>query len=376
MSKSIVILSSVFVLLTACGGGGTSNTPSSTIPNSSSSTPLSSSSSISSLSSSSVNSKSSSSSSAPIDCSHLDPKKVYLLGTLQEGTDGLEALTDPEDPTNFCVGFDSRSRAGIISSKGEYIYAKDNEGIEVYRFAPDEMTQGISGQWEYPKNVLGNDSLLFQASHEFCVVGKMWVQPVTGEIYYSCPNDIIHSQTTRKYYSLINDQLLGIMPDGSLLISGFKGLRLVSKSKEETDLVFPSNYDPNSVSWIRSRYFKDPISGHDMVWIANYDNSSSSIAARRFSLDLTTLKISLDGEFDVPKLNNQNAHISQPILDGDGVLWHIISFDKDIIVKRPLVSSGKQATVIYDEADDIGGLYHFKKKLFVLIHGSGLVTGQ
>ncbi len=379
MLKPIAILGSILALLTACGG---SNAPS---PSTSTDSMLSlSSSSISStgiLSSSSSNKSSSSSissvnSSEPIDCSHLDPKKVYLLGTFQEGAAGLEALADPADPTNFCVGFDSYSVTGVISSSGEYIYAKNISSAQFYRFTSEKMTLNINGEWEYPINPSANDTLLFSNS---CGVGSILLQPVTDEIYYLCPNDVINSQTTKNYYSLINDNLLGVMPDGSLLISSVFGLRLVDKSLRETNLILPENYGAG-VIWVRARSFKDPITGHDSVWIANYDNSSSSTNARRFTLDLVSQKLTFDGEFAVTPsgMRNEYAHV----LDGEGFLWQINTDSNfnDVIIKRPLNSSGKQATVIYNEADDVEGKqigeYQFKKKLFVRIHSSSLVTGQ
>ncbi len=56
-----------------------------------------------------------------LDCSNLDPDKVYLHGTLGEGASYLDALTDPANPTLFCVGFET-TRAGTITEQGKYVY--------------------------------------------------------------------------------------------------------------------------------------------------------------------------------------------------------------------------------------------------------------
>ena len=121
-----------------------------------------------------------------LDCSNLDPDKVYLHGTLSEGAAYLDALTDPENPTLFCVGFPTSTIDGVITEQGNYIYSHDDT---FYTMNQDAMNQdaGDSITDQYPENEVDNDTMLFTAKPNSCGVGIIKINPSNNDIYYECP---------------------------------------------------------------------------------------------------------------------------------------------------------------------------------------------
>jgi hypothetical protein len=304
-----------------------------------------------------------------IDCLNLDPGRVYAVGTLIEGLAGREVLFDPVDPTSFCVGFPSYHEDGFITADGEYIFA-DGASLNFYTMVPDEIDWTPDGAtWSYPANPLDNDLLLFTATQPGCGLDTVTLNPASSEIVYSCPNDTIHTESQADYYSLVNDDLLGVMPDGSLLVAGNATLlRLVDDNMAETVLTLPAAAPADTVFYTAKQYL-DPVTGNSSVWIVTEYGTGDGL--RRLSLDLATLNITDEGLFvAAPVIISNNTSVK---LDGDGMLWQmgIDINSNDVISSRPLLSSGGSAAVVYTEEDELQG----PLVLFAWLHASDLVTG-
>ena len=308
------------------------------------------------------------SASASLDCLNLDPDKVYLRGTLVEGLAGRDAIIDPADPTRFCLGFASGSSApGQVMGDGKYIH-EDSETI--YSMVPEPFDTDAVGNESYPANPLANDTVLLISPATFCGIRLIMVNPDNDVIYYSCPNNTIYAGASSvPYYSLGNGDLLSVLADGSMLVAEFNTLKIVDTSLVETPITTPATV---TTSFLTARLFTDPVTSNPSVWVVVEDGANP---LQRWSIDLTTLIVRDDGDFaDAPANIAGNENFSKLKLDGDGNLWQIGDDTSqtavDVIIKRPILSSGEPASVVYSEADDDGSAEYFVK-----IHISYLFTG-
>jgi hypothetical protein len=307
------------------------------------------------------------SASASLDCLNLDPDKVYLRGTLVEGSGGRDAIIDPADPTRFCLGFASGSSApGQVTGDGKYIH-EDSETI--YSMIPEPFDTDAVGNESYPANPLANDTVLLTSPAPLCGIRSIMVNSANNIIYYSCPNNTIHTEASVPYYSLGNGELLSVLADGSMLVAEFNTLKIVDTSLVETPITTPATV---TSSFLTARLFTDPVTSNPSVWVVVEDGSNP---LQRWSIDLTTLILRDDGDFAAAPANIAgNDTFSKLKLDGDGNLWQIGDDTSqtfvDVIVKRPIISSGEPASVVYSEADDDGSAEYFVK-----IHISYLFTG-
>ena len=305
-----------------------------------------------------------------LDCSELDPGRVYLRGTLQEGSGERDAIIDPADPTRFCLGFVAGVSAdGLVSDSGNYIH---EQGLTIYSMVQEafdiETTNNRSTR-VYPATPLANDTALLTTTAPSCAIGLIMTHPANDTIYYSCPNNTIHTQDSVPYYSLGNGELLSVLANGSMLVAEFDELKLVDTNLVETPIA-PPGPGFSSVRYLTAKSFVDPVTLNPSVWLVVEDDPNP---LQRWSIDLTTLVVTIDGDFSAEPANTAAQNFSSK-LDGNGSLWQIgvdtTDAFVDIIMTRPLSSSGVPATVVYTESDDDGS-----EPYFVKIHISNLFTG-
>lgn len=312
-----------------------------------------------------------------LDCENLDPDKVYLHGTLQEGLAGRDALVDPLNPTSFCVGFGDATVEGIITTGGRYIFEED---LSIYRLEQDEVGTVLSNPdepvWVYPNNALDNDTLLHTSTAPSCGVRLIMVNPSNNDLFYSCPNNTIHTETTSPYYLLGNDDLLAITADGSMVIGSFSGVRVVTDSMSETALTVPAAVGFSTLQFLTAKHYVDPNTNNDSLWIALEGFNDGSI--RRWSVDLVTSIVTDQGPFADLPVDTSGSFSYR--MDGDGNLWQTGSDSTavfvDVIIQRPIGSGGELSTIVYSEANLTTTDNWTREDLpEVRMHGSRLVTG-
>jgi hypothetical protein len=316
-----------------------------------------------------------------LDCHNLDPDKVYAYGTLQEGLVGREALFDPLDPTSFCVGFGGAFFEGVITADGRYIFEND---LNFYRLGQDELiknqitsTSSSEAIWTYPGNALDNDTLLHTSTASACGVRLVMLNPSNDALFYSCPNNTIHTETASPYYSLGNDELLAITPDGSMVVGSYNGVRLVADDLTETALTIPSTAAFSILKFLTAKLYVNPTTTNNSLWIALEGFNDSS--QRRWSVDLVTMTVTDQGPFTELPADTSSSYSYK--MDGNGNLWHIGSDTTgsfvDVIIQRPLVSDGQLSTVVYSEADLITTKnWAYEDIPEVRLHASYLATGS
>ncbi len=316
-----------------------------------------------------------------LDCTELNPDKVYLLGTLSPGS-GDPVVVDPENPTRLCVGFEHDGGDGVsasdspsasaISNSGKIIYSTVTSP-NIYQMVPEPFASNSNADQilAYPENPIGNDVILMENNISSCGVGTILLNPVNDDIFFTCPNSRVHTAADQPYYSL-GDQLLGILPDGSLLTSGARSLSIISNSLVETSLTLPDSGDVTlDIHENTAKNYVCPESQNNCVWfLVSVDG-----VEHRWSLDLTTQLVSDQGAYSaVPEDVTVRFSVK---LDGQGALWQTGAISTtDVIMRRALEADG-ETEVVYSEADnEHSGRWTSDPTPFGLMHGSELVTGS
>ena len=301
-----------------------------------------------------------------LDCSNLDPAKVYLRGTLQEGLAGREAIIDPADPTTLCVGLPSGASAdGQVTGGGRYIH---DESQTIYSMVQELFDRDAFDAEVYPATPLANDTALLTTTAAACGIGLIMNNAANNITYYSCPNNTIHTDASVPYYSLGNGELLSVLANGSMLIGEFNQLSIFGLNPTFTET--PLNTGAVGVSYLTARLFIHPITTNPSVWVVMDDGAGT---LQRLSIELTTFMVTNDGDFTAAPVNITEQDNSSK-LDGDGNLWQMgddtTGVFIDVIIERPILSSGVPSSVVYTETDDDGSDPNFVK-----IHISNLFTG-
>lgn len=354
--KPIYFLIFPTLFFVGCGGesnGGKSSTPSS-----------------SSLVSSNTSSLlSSSSSSLPVveklDCTKLNPSKVYILGNLDDSS-STHAIADPANPMDFCIGLPhTYVHTAIISNEGKLVYTTSN-GPHFYQMTPDVLTKVSNEEtsdpndliWQYPLSSINNDTIKFTSPLALdCGLQTFKLMPQSNDLYYSCPNQIIHTESIAYYYDIGNSSenvLLSVLTDGSLLVFTFEEkLKIVDPSRNETVLNMPSSIpEPVCAS---ARTFVDDQTKENKIWVECYDryyySSKDENLHRRYTIDIATKHIQDDGVFS-PIPNGARGYLDGKF-DGEGNLWVVGDMGPsdpfiNIVAKRPM--KGKAAEIVYAES--------------------------
>jgi hypothetical protein len=301
-----------------------------------------------------------------LDCLNLDPDKVYFVGSFQESQRVL-ALTDPLNPTDFCIGFpDDYVHQGTVSDLGHFVYAYESSSNKsIYWMNPDELAKNADNLWEYPPFTPDNDTILHTSVLDSCGFSMIKVAPESENVYFSCPNDTINTETVAPYYDLGNtakNSLLTIVDDGSMLVSDFTNgsaeLILVDSALNETILDLPIPEGDTVFGAVKQ--YVNLATGNQSIWIQVIYHEESvyinnqDITIIRLNLDLATLEVFNEGEFsDLPEGTELGFFVGA--FDGFGNLWQqgrsLGDTDDDMIIKRPLAASGDVSEIIYRESN-------------------------
>lgn len=343
--KNICLLILPILFVVGCGGGSGGGRPSAPVQSSSSSSLV-------------VVEK--------LDCTKLDPSKVYILGVLSESsaTEQELAIANPANPQDFCVGLpESYVYSAMISNEGKLLYTT-SDGQHFYQMVPDILAKVPNEEtpdpndliWQYPFSSKDNDTIVFTSRLQ-CGLQYFKLMPTTNNLYYSCPNQIINTESTDYYYDLgstSENLLLSVLSDGSLLVFTFEEkLKIVDPSRNETVLNMPSSI-PNPVC-TSARLFVDNQTKENKIWVECYDrdyySSQNENLHRRYTINIATKDVQDDGVFS-PIPNGARGYLDGKF-DGEGNLWEVgdMGFGNpsiNIVVKRPV--KGQAAKIVYTES--------------------------
>lgn len=341
-----------------------------------------------------------------LDCSNLDPKKVYLLGSMSP-SNGKFALVDVDDPTTFCTGF--YSGTGLFISDQGYLSVQYNADLDgqVYKFKQDALVVEASGagwNWKYPDNYEDNDESLFVPAAPTYDLYAIYDEATGSDIFYYQHYDqgVVYSSATGTdvYYSNPDDlSIIAVLPDGTLLMDKGTDLYIVDPELNQVKLTLP---DAEEHFYVRaSRLYINPVTGKEHLWIGVQD--AEFMNDRRWSINTETWEIIDEGLFAaLPEIIDPAPHINsnaaQPVrgkhrkIDGSGNLIQVgdyllpppdavgdISsvYYNSVVVRRPIASSGEETTILHSDAEYPGDFnWKIQPLPFVHIFSGYLVTGN
>lgn len=345
-----------------------------------------------------------------LDCTALDPDKVYLVGVISPNNSETEVLVNLDNPGEYCIGLTgTEANRIVISESGTAIIAPESESGNNFatNLVQDSFTTipaGNKSEWEWPSNITINDTQvaeLFTDSYSLFLKQDGSKSP---ELYYGDDNEEIgspvYSSKTGEtpYYSNPSSLLLmGVMADGSLLMYKDSDLFIVNPTFEVTQLEIPNNsqylYERTSRTFINA-------DGHPAVWVLAQDTNFRN--ERRLSIDLETLTVTDDGLFaSVPdyvdpriteKTDDTPLRGTYKKLDGQGNLVQLAyyksqppgttnDFTRDLydslIIKRPIASSSEESKILHSDVE-YDGTYSWRQENWPVAHvfSGRLVTGQ
>jgi|GEM_PF-4112005 len=374
---STFLLTTMALLMSACGGAPQDNPNYNGSGNSNGGT--------SSSSSSSSSSTSSSGGDIPLtgtpdngylNCNALDPGRVYFHGTI--GTDtNQKAIGDPLNPSSVCVS--SPSRHGKISASGRYLHqigAFEGEritpnylGEAVAEFTQDDLFLDSNGNWDYsyPNTYpTQNDNVLYIADDSALAITKIIPHPSNAnDLVYLYFSDM-YSPDGQLFHAIDNSNstALAMLEDGSVVVGERSALNIVDRSGIVTPVTLP---DGMSTNW-------QVIGKHHPggIWIL-----TGAFQNERWTLS-TDLQLTLDGEYAArPTELADVIFATSRAFDGAGNLWEYFynSGNDGMIIRRPLEGEG-ESEVVYRSSNGPGGDWTTNPSLYIYPYlDASLITG-
>jgi hypothetical protein len=340
-----------------------------------------------------------------LDCSALDPDKVYLVGTLTPSSTEADVIVSLDDPTLYCAGLTGSESGKITVSDNGYAIVISPNGVEATQVVQDALiripTPDDKGEWDFPTNLKDNDPVI--APMRAGAAGLFLKHDgSTDEIYYpEGPIGAIYSSETgdTAYFSNPDDlTFMGAMPNGTLLMYKDSSLYVIDTDLNQTALTPPDNGVYTFENTARS--FTNAETGNQSAWILVQDSTFKN--ERRWSIDLVTLEVTDDGAFaDAPSYVDLRTPVNdddEPIrgkfkkLDGSGSLVQIayynapppgatnditLNIHESLVIKRPIGSSSEESVILHSDAE-YSGTYEWRKETWPTAHvfSGELLTGQ
>jgi hypothetical protein len=292
-----------------------------------------------------------------------DPNRVYLAGTLSEGSCGADAIVVPECPNSAAVGFDCDFRgnsevgqrsAQIDPTTGRLLY-KNTVAGDAREFHCDACPYLAANANRYPKAVLENDPIV--PSPCAGSVGEFLIDP-HGSRFFRCSGawvdeagDVVHADT-----------------ESTLAHIGYERLALTREN----------------IAWYTLAEIVDLGTGETAPIVGLPDGNIHAIRAAapdRFLIALNLDEAARPGEIwelwqigragdtvrlgEYPPFPTEVGPSPGAMLLPDGTLYQIANGPRvvtDVVVRRVL---GGTTEVVYSEANEP----------HVRIHISGLLTG-
>ena len=275
-----------------------------------------------------------------VECPTFDPARVYLRGTLQQGASNLDALADPENPTDFCVGFEGHVTTPRLDGDGRVLFVDELDGDGVYAFTPDALEwEPGANTWVYPTQPYANDDLVLPTPcDEDTELSRILVSPTDGGVWYRCGGSWFDPSGTLAFGS--TDPIgVAIALDGRLLVNDPEhGAPLFFVSPGE--IPEPSLELPREIDAVVTGRVHD--GGLRVVAIQG---------ERAFLWHLVDDTIGEEGEYSTFDVGPSIVDLAQGALDGDGDFLHVIHATdaNDLVVRRRLDPDPSE--VVYDESD-------------------------
>lgn len=344
-----------------------------------------------------------------LDCSNLDPKRVYLLGTLSPGN-AIFALVDVDDPTTFCVGFVGHEGAdGLSMSEQGHLIGQytNNEGRHVSKLNQEALlveTTDDSWNWEYPEDSSSNDDSLFVPADVTYHFYLKYDESIGSDVYYYQRYETgpvyLNTAGSEVYYdNPDNLSMISVLSDGTLLMDKDTDLFVIDPELNKIQLTLP---DAEEHFYERtSRSYLDSATGNEHIWIIVQD--AEFMNDRRWSINTETWEVLDDGLFAaLPEMVDPaqyiNPNTSKPLrgkykkIDGNGNLIQVSDYlspppnavgdinspsYSSVLLRRPIASSGEEATILHSDAEYPGDFQWKTEPLpFVHIFSGVLVTGK
>jgi hypothetical protein len=301
-----------------------------------------------------------------LNCENLDPDKVYVFGYLKEAWPHPTVLSDAENLTTFCAGFATggdvntplRPVGKWITPSGKFLYRSGiDSDIKVMK--NDQITIA-AGAWVYPAEPEENDELLLDMGINNLTIGSSAVTTDGLDNLLFIDQSIgtiggIYDNFSELYYANPEQHgLLGSLPDGSLLMYSSERLIRADPSGTEINLVSPPGANPEFVYPFMDFEVPSKLTSDNNIWVV-IRWAGEIETWRRWRIDLADNSVVEDGIYAAmpvdPRFISENAdlQVTNSRLDGAGNLWQITrgpNSDFDVIVKRPLISSGGVSAII------------------------------
>ncbi|MGC4117155.1 MAG: hypothetical protein QM765_21860 [Myxococcales bacterium] len=281
----------------------------------------------------------------------LSAGKVYLLGTLREGSCDYAALMPLDNPSDLRVGFDCYDdNWQSLTPDGEYVYLASDD-YRPRRFVSDQWVKSGDKCYGYPTNTRANDPYIPIPG---CDDGIAWGRySADGAFYYRC--------LTKWYVGGVEQTRLG---ERNSLLFGANELALDMGAKELIDkdgkVIKVTSPDGSSIYQFDFKIGRASGTGFRIVVY------SGGYEQWHVAPDGTTTK---EGEYaDGYGIGEED------VMDGEGNVYSIEVGGLDVVTKIPLKPAA--ASTAYDEESTTPDNYCvYPPKVRVKIHASSLVTG-
>jgi hypothetical protein len=287
----------------------------------------------------------------PLPPDILDPKEVYLVGTLVVGSSGFDALAHWSTPSSYNAGFDGYFYGGSatinpVSGRLMYTNVFEYRLREYHRDGGEDWLPGAP----YPRDVLANDPITATPP---CVVDDSsgaailsgFLVASDGSIYHRCYGG------TAVWYDASG---VAVFSGADLLLAGSNQLALTA-----TSIVDLPSGSTTPVTGLPSGSAITRRATATGFWVVL--GSSTANSAELWLIDVAGAA-TLAGAY--PDLPVGIGQAGAGRLDGSGRLFQFArTADYDDVIVRRIV--GGDSEIVYDERD----------KPAVKIHISYLVTG-
>lgn len=286
-----------------------------------------------------------------LDCSDLNPSRVYIRGSFTQAETGLDAIVDTASLNDFCVGFDDHNESvpALVTSDGRYIYINgDLDNAEIYELQQDPYEFSFVAKGNvYPAMPLDNDTLMSTAT---CTVEDVALSPVDDTLFYTCSDTNMINTVIGEYATHPGGRLIGVGGDGTLIFGDIASseFHLLATDLSIATIDFPDQI----TNMYQSRAFIDANTGNSSVWIAVHDGDEFS----RWSVDLVTQMLVENGAF-VSERNDFTSMTAPQLvkLDSGGRLIVAGTLENfaQVVALRP-IQGGGDFSIIYGDETAVG----------------------